>query len=98
VQFTDTATGGSIGLAMINIIGFNISLSRLITSWTGLETSLGAAARLRDFLQVTPQEDQTHETARPPLTWPSEGSMIVQDLTATYRYAHNFVERIKILL
>ncbi|KAE9377881.1 putative ABC multidrug transporter [Stipitochalara longipes BDJ] len=84
VEFTDTTSRGAIGLSMINIIGFNNSFSRLISSWTSLETSLGAAARLRDFLRDTPKED-TFEKLSPPLSdWPSAGAVELKDVTATY--------------
>ncbi len=46
VGFTSTTTRGAIGLAMINLIGFNNRLSRLISSWTNMGTSLGAITRL----------------------------------------------------
>lgn len=70
---------------MINIIGFNNSLSRLINSWTNLETSLGAAARLRDFLRDTPKEDHVEDLPNPPENWPLTGSIELENITATYQ-------------
>lgn len=46
LEFHATSGGGAIGLAMLSVLGFNQSLSMLINSWTTLETSLGAIARL----------------------------------------------------
>jgi ATP-binding cassette subfamily C (CFTR/MRP) protein 1 len=87
VEFTHTTSRGAIGLAMINIIGFNTSLSRLINSWTNLETSLGAAARLRDFLRDTPKEDKDYSGDLPsqPKDWPSLGGIELDNVTAKYQ-------------
>jgi ATP-binding cassette subfamily C (CFTR/MRP) protein 1 len=85
VEFTGTTSRGAIGLSMINIIGFNNSLSRLISSWTSLETSLGAAARLRDFLRDTPKEDNFENLPPPPTDWPSAGAVELKGVTATYQ-------------
>ncbi|KAH8887988.1 putative multidrug resistance protein MDR [Thozetella sp. PMI_491] len=85
VWFTNTTSRGAIGLAMVNLIYFNSSLSRLIHSWTNMETSLGAIARLRDFLQETPQEDHGISLAHPPEDWPSDGAIETKSLTSTYQ-------------
>ncbi|OBT93873.2 hypothetical protein VE01_08497 [Pseudogymnoascus verrucosus] len=95
VEFTHTTSRGAIGLAMINIIGFNTSLSRLINSWTNLETSLGAAARLRDFLRDTPKEDKDYSGDLPsqPKDWPSLGGIELDNVTAKYQLSSETVLR-----
>lgn len=82
-----SATQGSIGLAMLNVMQFNQSLSMLINSWTGLETSLGAIARLKSFLADTQSEGSSstsQENQAPPADWPQRGHIKIDHLTARY--------------
>lgn len=65
--------------------GLNNSLSKLINSWTNLETALGAAARLRDFLRDTPKKDYSEYLPAPPRDWPSMGAIELDAVTATYQ-------------
>ena len=83
--FSNTATQGSIGLAMLNVMEFSQSLSMLVTSWTGLETSLGAIARLKGFLAETKPERQEGEDDVPAPDWPQRGSIQLQGVTAKYK-------------
>jgi ATP-binding cassette, subfamily C (CFTR/MRP), member 1 len=86
LNFASGTSKGAIGLAMVNIIGFNKSLTLLIELWTGLETSLGAIARLKYFMASTPQETQDTECQDPPAQWPSKGVIEIKNVTASYRY------------
>lgn len=83
--FSNTATQGSIGLAMLNLMEFNQSLSMLINSWTGLETSLGAIARLKNFLAETKSEISDNDGDEPPLSWLQGGSINFKNVTAKYK-------------
>jgi ATP-binding cassette subfamily C (CFTR/MRP) protein 1 len=56
LRHSSTVNGGSVGVALVNIIGFNQALSLLIQNWTLLETSLGAIARISDLVANTPAE------------------------------------------
>lgn len=87
VKMTGTTSGGAIGLAMVNLIGLNTSLSRVINAWTNLETSLGAIARLRDFTRDTPREDDANVQHPPPLPqgWPLSGGVEINNVNATYK-------------
>lgn len=85
VELTNTTSRGAIGLSMVTLIGFNDSLSRVISSWTNMETSLGAIARLRDFIRDTPQEDSGAQSSEPPKPWPSTGAIQFNGLTSTYQ-------------
>ncbi|KAH8203470.1 hypothetical protein TruAng_002341 [Truncatella angustata] len=84
VEFTSITSRGAIGLSMVTLIGFNNSLSRMINSWTNMETSLGAIARLRDFVRDTPQEDSIAQSLEPPKSWPSTGAIKINGLNSTY--------------
>ncbi|KAI8160337.1 ABC transporter atnG [Colletotrichum sp. SAR 10_70] len=87
VKLTNTTSGGAIGLSMVSLMGLNSSLSRLISSWTNLETSLGAIARLRDFVRDTPQEDSVDTQSLPPVPqgWPSPGAIDFKSIDARYK-------------
>lgn len=52
-----TTSQSAIGLALVNVMTLSETLSQLINSWIDLETSLGAIARLRTFLDKTPAEE-----------------------------------------
>ncbi|UNI24992.1 hypothetical protein JDV02_010703 [Purpureocillium takamizusanense] len=82
--FSNTATKGSIGLALVNVMEFNQSLSMLINSWTGLETSLGAIARLKSFIAETKTEGLGIEDKLPPTDWPRRGAIQLRHVTAKY--------------
>lgn len=78
-----TSTGG-IALSLTNLVALGGTLSHLITSWTSLETSLGASERLRTFETKTPQEMPPSHTAPLPAAWPSSGKVQLQSVTASY--------------
>ncbi|KHO00193.1 ABC transporter, transmembrane domain, type 1 [Metarhizium album ARSEF 1941] len=58
LNIPDHTTRGAVGLAMVNLIGFNQTLTTAIDQWTRLETSLGAIARLKWFMKHTPDENK----------------------------------------
>ena len=83
INFHSTTSSAAIGLAMLNILGFNQSLSMLINSWTTLETSLGAIARLRDFARDTPSEI-SGDVSNLPESWPSVEVIEFNDVSVCY--------------
>lgn len=85
VAFRDTATGTDIGIALNMIIAANTTLLRLVETWTTLETSLGAVARLRSVDKNTPSEDKRWHYLEPLLEWPGKGSIKINNLSAGYR-------------
>ncbi|KJZ71929.1 hypothetical protein HIM_08685 [Hirsutella minnesotensis 3608] len=85
---TTGSSEAAIGLALVNVITLGEALSQLIKSWIDLETSLGAIARLRTFLQpdqtpVEEEDDYVPETQVPP-GWPAEGAVELRALSASY--------------
>lgn len=77
---------GPIGVSLISLITFNQQLAELINFWTLMETSIGAISRVRSFEKV-PTEDLPPENQDPPVTWPSEGSIIFQGVDMSYEPA-----------
>ncbi|KAJ5616869.1 ABC transporter integral membrane type 1 [Penicillium hordei] len=67
---------GLLGIALIGMMDLGESLSDLIQNWTLLETSLGAIARIKEFSEDTPSEEQDAACEQPPDTeWPSRGDI-----------------------
>jgi ATP-binding cassette subfamily C (CFTR/MRP) protein 1 len=58
----------------------------LINSWTELETSLGAIARIKRFESQTTPEEQPGEDRISPEDWPQKGKIEIQAITARYKF------------
>ncbi|VUC26951.1 unnamed protein product [Clonostachys rosea] len=84
LRVSGASSQGSIALALVNLVAFNITLTVMIEQWTQLETSLGAIARLKSFAQDTPDENKPNETGVPPAEWPSSGKIEVENIAASY--------------
>lgn len=86
VGLRGSTTGGQIGIALNVVLGFNSVLLRLVETWTGLETSLGAVARLKTFESDTISEDRPGEILEPPQNWPEYGGIEFRNVSAYYGY------------
>ncbi len=84
MNLRNTTSGGLLGIALNNILGFNRSLASLITEWTDLETSLGAIARLKTFEAETKPEAKLEEARVPPTNWPEFGQIEFRAVSAFY--------------
>jgi ATP-binding cassette, subfamily C (CFTR/MRP), member 1 len=73
---------GALGVALVLILDFNSLLAQSIQSWTKLETSIGAVARVKDFVEDTPLEPAG--VALPTPGWPSQGAIRFENLVASY--------------
>lgn len=67
------------------IIAANTTLLRLVETWTTLETSIGAVSRLKSIDETTPSEEVL-ESLEPEASWPSQGAIEVDGVTASYGY------------
>lgn len=89
-----TTSAGRLGLALTNILSFSQSLSRLITEWTTMETSIGSVARIRSFAAendcATHSERRQIDTTTLGPRWPSGGSITLNRVYA--KYATNDVQ------
>lgn len=79
-----TTSQAALGLSLYNMIIFSTLSKDLIQAWTSLETSLGAAMRLRDFETNTPSERNSPDIQDAPEAWPTKGCVEFQDVSATY--------------
>ena len=84
VSIPSTSSASSLGLALLNVLGFNGQLSAFVVAWTTIETSASAVSRCQNFEQTTPDERLPLETVEPDQNWPEEGRIVIQDLRATY--------------
>ncbi|GAA89080.1 hypothetical protein AKAW_07194 [Aspergillus luchuensis IFO 4308] len=75
---------GKLGVSLTAIMAFSQTLQEVVTSWTGLETSLGAIARTRSFEMKTPTEYQPQKPVIPSSTWPVDGNIEIRSLSASY--------------
>ncbi|PYH89693.1 putative multidrug resistance protein [Aspergillus ellipticus CBS 707.79] len=98
VELRGSTNAGLLGVALNNILGFNQSLSSFITSWTTLETSLGAIVRIKTFVETTPSESQPGENSEAPVTWPEKGRINIQDLSLIYDDGTLALEDISMLI
>ncbi|RDH24886.1 P-loop containing nucleoside triphosphate hydrolase protein [Aspergillus niger ATCC 13496] len=52
---------GFLGLALVNLISLSSTIRYVMTFWVDLETSIGAAARIRQFnISMTPEDDPSN--------------------------------------
>ncbi|KKY17726.1 putative abc transporter [Phaeomoniella chlamydospora] len=84
VGLKGTTSGGQVGIALNVILTANTFLLNVVESWTTLETSLGAIARLKNFQKEVLPEGTPDETHEPSSLWPSTGSIEFRDLSAGY--------------
>ncbi|KAF5553404.1 Canalicular multispecific organic anion transporter 2 [Fusarium napiforme] len=82
LRIPGTTSEGAIGLAMVNLLGLNMTLTTVIDQWTTLETSLGAIARLKSFISNTPNENKQGEIEVPD-NWPG-GKIVFDGVAASY--------------
>jgi len=79
-----TTSGGQIGVALNIILVANTTLLRVVQSWTNLEISLGAIARLKSLESETPKDEKLWETLEPVESWPSSGAVEFEHVTVAY--------------
>lgn len=78
-------SAGYVGVALLNVVLFSQSIKLLITFWTMLETHIGSVARVKSFTTDPVTEDKDTEDHIPPGTWPSNGKIDFNDITAFHR-------------
>ncbi len=85
VTFRGQLNGGKVGVALNIILVANTTLLRLIESWTNLEISLGAIARLQALESMTPSEIDKNAIFDAPRGWPIHGRVEFRKVTAAYQ-------------
>lgn len=85
VVFRGQVGGGQVGAALNLILVANTTLLRLVESWTNLEVSLGAVARLKALETTTPSEVDKDAIFEPASGWPPQGRVEFKGVTAAYQ-------------
>ena len=84
VKLRNQTSGGSTGVALVNVLACHQHLAGFIQRWTLLETSIGAVSRIRAFANECPLE-RNHGNLHVPPHWPSGGSIEVVHVSASYK-------------
>lgn len=84
VPLRHTLNPGYIGVALSNLITLGGTLRDLIVWWTMLETSIGAATRIKAFSEESLAEGGNDSSAIPPKTWPDQGAVEITNVSASY--------------
>ncbi|KAF5647245.1 multidrug resistance-associated 1 [Fusarium sp. NRRL 52700] len=66
------------------LVGLVVRLRGEVDFWTSIETSIGAVARIKQFAEETGEENLPGETHQPPVQWPNNGAIRINNLTASY--------------
>lgn len=77
---------GLTGASLITLMSFGDQLALIVQSYTQLETSIGAVARLKNFSTSTPAENSGDESETVDKRWPDRGSIAIHGVSASYRY------------
>lgn len=85
VAFRGHVSGAQVGIALNIMLVANSTLLKLVESWTSLETSLGAIARIKTLEEITPFEGAKGESLEPPENWPSRGHIEFKNISASYQ-------------
>lgn len=75
-------TAGSLGVALVLVLQFSSLLTQCIQSWTRLETSIGAVARVQEFIKGTPSEASGNSPL--PKTFTGRGAIRCDNLSSSY--------------
>ncbi|KAG9251894.1 P-loop containing nucleoside triphosphate hydrolase protein [Emericellopsis atlantica] len=87
ISLTGKITTGAVGVAFVNAATLGETLANFIVSWTSLETSLGAIARIWTFEKNTPQESAPPLQGQVSDNWPSSGRLSFDNVWATYDHS-----------
>lgn len=86
VIWRDNFSAGSVGVSLVTVVGFSEVLVRLIRTWTMVEPSIGAVARIKWFVEETESERSVEKVLSIPTEWPQAGHLEFKDVIASYGY------------
>ncbi|KAF4984521.1 hypothetical protein FZEAL_317 [Fusarium zealandicum] len=76
---------GFTGATLLTLMSFGDMLATMVQSYTTLETSIGAVARLKTFSSHTEQESKPDSDVLPDFKWPQRGHIEINHVSASYR-------------
>lgn len=86
VGWTDKFDAGSVGVSLVMVVTFSGELTRVILTWTQMESSIGAVARVQRFVAETEHEESGGRGMIVPTCWPHDGRLEFRDLEASHGY------------
>ncbi|KAF4438951.1 abc transporter [Fusarium austroafricanum] len=75
---------GFTGASLVTLMTFGEMLATIVQSYTTLETSIGAVARLKTFSSSTEQESKPDVDDLPDCKWPQRGCIEIKHVSASY--------------
>ncbi|KAH8195528.1 hypothetical protein TruAng_010313 [Truncatella angustata] len=84
VTWKDKFTAGNVGVSLVMIMGFSMTLMRTIKMWTMMESSIGAVARVKRFVADTESEEKAGWTTEVADEWPRQGVIEFKSLVASH--------------
>lgn len=87
VTWKSSFTAGAVGVSLVTLMTFNRTMISLVKYWTNLETSIGAVARIKTFVENTPVEKNSSDCQMlVPPNWPTTGIIEYKNVVASYKY------------
>ncbi|KAH8723179.1 P-loop containing nucleoside triphosphate hydrolase protein [Phaeosphaeriaceae sp. PMI808] len=80
-----TTTAGLGGVALLNMMSLSTNLMSTVVTWTRLETSIGAVARIKDFMDKTPREAKPPDAIELSESWPAGGDIELKNVSVAYK-------------
>jgi ATP-binding cassette, subfamily C (CFTR/MRP), member 1 len=86
LKMSKTVSAGAMGVAFLNAVTLGETLTLMVIAWTGLETSLGAIARIAMLERQTPLEDGAVLDGDPTtdVITGGQGAVRLENVWATY--------------
>lgn len=77
------ANAGFTGVGLIALMTFSDMMASLVRCWTGLETSISAVSRIKQFEEAVKSEEK-EDYRSIPNNWPTRGKIQMKDVNVTY--------------
>ena len=85
VTWKDKFSAGNVGVSLVMVMTFSSVLMRLIKTWTIMESSIGAVARVKRFVADSESEEKSgYCEAEVAQDWPTRGAVEFKSLVAAY--------------
>lgn len=98
VTLREQIGAGYMAIALVNIVAFGATMKALIQSWVTMEISIGAVARIKNFVADTKLEEDRDTPHSPPHGWPSKGHVEIQNLDASYNSSGRVLKNISLTI
>ncbi|KAH7359713.1 multidrug resistance-associated protein [Pyrenochaeta sp. MPI-SDFR-AT-0127] len=84
VTWREKFSTGNVGVSLVMVMTFSSVLMRMIKTWTMMESSIGAVARVKRFVANTESEEKGNFQSEVPLDWPKQGKVQFESLVAAH--------------